>query len=126
MTFSCVPASGSFFSIKQVTTVTCTATDAVGNESTDTFTVEVVSPFGYIPDFVALSHQWTNIGNSVIVQTGNVGAFDASIRVPNFCGLRGRDWPLGNSARAARRWRRRACDCNPTRSAGNVYSVDPV
>ncbi len=85
--FSCVPASGSFFLIKHVTLVTCTATDAVGNTATKTFTIEVFSPFGYIPDFVALSHQWVEIGNSVRVRTGNVGAFDQSAGVPNSPGF---------------------------------------
>ena len=38
---SCLPASGSLFPLGS-TTVTCTATDAVGNTSSVTFTVEVV------------------------------------------------------------------------------------
>ena len=83
VTTSCDIPSGSFFLIKKVTTVTCTATDAVGNSTTKSFTVEVVSPFGYIPDFVVLGEEWTRLGNHATVASGNVGAFRSSAGVPN-------------------------------------------
>ena len=80
---TCNISSGSFFLIKRVTTVTCTATDAVGNVGTNSFTVEVFSPFGYIPDFVVLGEEWTRLGNHATVASGNVGAFRSSRGVPN-------------------------------------------
>ena len=87
VTFSCTPPSGSLFpnghNAPLATTVTCSATDAVGNNATGTFTVTVVSPFGYIPDFVVLGRDWVTVGSGAIVQSGNVGAFDASGGVPN-------------------------------------------
>lgn len=44
VTQACVPASGSFFPVG-TNTVTCTATDAVGNTATCTFTVTVTNAF---------------------------------------------------------------------------------
>lgn len=87
VTADCEPASGSFFLIKHVTTVSCTAADAVGNTTTKTFTIEVYSPFGYIPDFVALGHEWVSVGSGVTVQSGNVGAFAASGGAPTAAGF---------------------------------------
>jgi hypothetical protein len=87
VTFSCTPPSGSLFpngkNAPLSTTVTCSATDAVGNNATGTFTVTVVSPFGYIPDFVVLGRDWVTVGSGATVQSGNVGAFDASAGRPN-------------------------------------------
>lgn len=83
---SCDYPSGSLFLIRKVTTVTCTATDAVGNVATDSFTVEVVSPFGYIPDFVVLGEEWTQVGNHTAVASGNIGTFKRSAGVPNAAG----------------------------------------
>jgi hypothetical protein len=64
------------------TTVTCTATDAIGNQTIDSFRVTVTSPFGYIPDYVALGREWVTIGANTTVRSGNVGVLDASARVP--------------------------------------------
>jgi hypothetical protein len=121
----CTPASGSFFAIKQVTTVNCTATDAVDNESTDSFTVEVVSPFGYIPDFVLLSHQWTSVGGNVIVRTGNVGAFDASAGVPGSAGFEVVLGP-GAIATGGPKVAAQSVRLQSSTRVGNVYAVDPI
>ncbi|MEO6222833.1 MAG: hypothetical protein ABIP90_06250, partial [Vicinamibacterales bacterium] len=125
VTLSCSPASGSFFAIQQVTTVNCSAKDSVENESTDSFTVEVVSPFGYIPDFVVLGRQWANIATSVIVQTGNIGAFDASTGVPGSSGM---EVVLGASAilTGGPKVAGQSVRLQSGTQAGNVYAVDPV
>ncbi len=85
--FSCDIPSGSLFpngkNAPLTTTVTCTAKDSVLNTSVGSFTVTVVSPFGYIPDFVILGREWVSISSGVIVQTGNVGGFDQSTGVPS-------------------------------------------
>lgn len=78
VTTTCTKQSGDFFPIRTVTPVTCTATDAVGNATTKTFTIEVVSPFGYIPDFAVLAEEWVSLGDGVSVHSGNVGTFDTS------------------------------------------------
>jgi hypothetical protein len=89
---SCVPPSGSLFpngkNAPLTTTVNCSATDSVENTSTGSFTVTVVSPFGYIPDFVVLGIDWATVGSGTIVNgtsanLANVGAFDQSAGVPN-------------------------------------------
>ncbi|HZN03271.1 MAG TPA: hypothetical protein VFD06_06745 [Candidatus Polarisedimenticolia bacterium] len=85
--YACVPPSGALFpngkNAPQTTTVTCTATDTVENQSVETFDVTVTSPFGYLKDFVALGLEWTKLAGGVVVQSGNVGAFDSSAGVPN-------------------------------------------
>jgi hypothetical protein len=125
VTVSCSPASDTFFPIKQVTTVNCSAVDAVENQSTDSFTVEVVSPFDYIPDFVALGRQWTNIATSVIVQTGNIGAFDASTGVPSSSGM---EVVVGSSAflPGGPKVAGQSVRLQSGTQAGNVYAVDPI
>ncbi len=125
VTVVCAPASGTFFQIKHVTTVNCSAEDAVGNKSTDSFTVEVVSPFGYIPDFVLLSHQWTSVGGNVVIQTGNVGAFDASAGVPGSAGFEVVLGP-GAIATGGPKIAGQSVRLQSSTRAGNVYSVDPV
>ncbi len=89
---SCVPPSGSLFANGKnaplTTTVNCSATDAVENSSIGSFTVTVVSPFGYIADFVVLGIDWATVGSGTIVNgtsanLANVGAFDQSAGVPN-------------------------------------------
>ena len=91
VTSGCLPASGSLFpngkNAPLTTTVTCTATDAVGNQETRTFDVTVKSPFGYMGDFVVLGRDWARLASGVVVRTGNVGAFDASGGVPNSGGF---------------------------------------
>ncbi len=91
VSFGCAPPSGSLFpngtNAPLTTTVTCTATDAVGNQTVKTFHVTVKSPFGYMPDFVVLGTDWANVGSGVIVNSGNVGAFDASDGVPSTNGF---------------------------------------
>ena len=91
VTSSCVPPSGSLFpngaNAPLTTTVTCTATDAVGNTATSTFDVTVVSPFGYLGDFVVLGEQWARLGSNVQVGSGNVGAFDQSAGIPTRPGI---------------------------------------
>jgi len=91
VTFECIPPSGSLFANGKnaplTHTVNCSAKDAVDNESTDSFTITVVSPFGYIPDFVVLGRDWAKIGGGSVVASGYVGAFDASSGVPNTNGF---------------------------------------
>jgi len=86
VTISCDHPSGSFFETgknePQITTVTCTATDAVQNQTVKSFDITVKSPFGYVPDFVLVGMDWVNVGSGVVVQSGNVGAFDQSAGVP--------------------------------------------
>lgn len=75
---ACTKTSGDFFPVRTVTPVTCTATDAVGNSTTKAFTVEVRSPFGYIPDFAVLGEEWVKLGAGVTISSGNVGGYDTS------------------------------------------------
>lgn len=49
---SCVPASGAMFPMGP-TTVTCTASDAAGNRSSNTFTITVVGPQEQVGDLIA-------------------------------------------------------------------------
>jgi len=89
--FSCDMPSGSLFpngkNAPLTTTVHCSATDAVENTATGSFTVTVVSPFGYIPDYVALGREWVAVAGGARVDSGNVGAFDASAGLPNDVGI---------------------------------------
>lgn len=127
--FSCDHVSGSLFpngkNAPLTTVVTCTATDAVENTATGSFDVTVVSPFGYIPDFVVLGRDWASIGNDAIVETGNVGAYDASAGVPNQAGFEILADPgasfLNGSQIAAHSDRLEA-----GASAGDVFYVDQV
>jgi hypothetical protein len=127
--FSCDHPSGSLFpngkNAPLTTTVTCTATDAVENTSTGSFTVTVVSPFGYIADFVVLGHDWASLASGTVVQSGNVGAFDQSVGVPNQAGFEIVAGPSaqfqGGSQIAAHSDRIEA-----TTQAGDVFYVDMV
>ena len=96
--FSCDIPSGSLFpngkNAPLTTTVTCTAKDAVLNTSVGSFTVTVVSPSGYIPDFVILGREWVSLSSSVIVQTGNIGVRSEHGRAEPER-VRGRRRPLG-------------------------------
>jgi len=96
VTTTCDKPSGTFFPIRTVTTVTCTAKDAVDNSTTKTFTIEVVSPFGYIPDFAVLSERWTRLGTNVVVDGGNIGAFTTSAGPPDGPGF---EVKIGNGTR---------------------------
>jgi hypothetical protein len=125
VTFSCAPPSGSFFPIKKTTTVSCTATDAVGNSVTKAFTIEVVSPFGYIPDFVVLGRDWAHLDRDARVESGNVGAFTSSSGVPG--------WPsfevvVGSSTRllGGPKLAAESVRLLGDVRAGNVYTVHPV
>ena len=123
VTSSCVPASGSFFKIKHVTPVTCSAHDAVGNTTTKTFTVEVYSPFGYIPDFVVLGREWADLGTDVKVTSGNVGAFDTSAGAPSAPGFEvvlGAAGTMGSTSKIATHSSRLLSFA----SAGEDYFVD--
>lgn len=85
-TVGCEPSSGDLFpngaNAPKTTPVNCEAIDAVGNSSTGQFNVTVVSPFGYLKDFVAFGVEWADLASGVMVQTGNVGAFTTSGGVP--------------------------------------------
>jgi hypothetical protein len=84
--------------------VTCSAQDAVGNTTVDSFTVEVFSPFGYIPDFVALGREWVDLGIDVQIKSGNVGAFDASAGVPSAAAIEvvlGQSSVMGSGSKVA-------------------------
>ncbi|WP_354147707.1 HYR domain-containing protein [Arthrobacter sp. 754] len=52
-TVSCEPASGATFPIR-ATTVSCTATDAAGNQATGSFTITVIGAAGQLEDLKAL------------------------------------------------------------------------
>jgi len=69
-TVVCSPASGSFFPVG-VTTVTCTATDECGNESSETFDVTVTA---------------TNAVDVVVQLTGSVATSRCVTFVPDSCG----------------------------------------
>jgi len=129
---SCVPPSGSLFpngkNAPLTTTVNCSATDAVENTSTGSFTVTVVSPFGYIPDYIVLGRDWATLGSGTIVNgtpanLANVGAFDQSAGVPNQAGFELVAGPsamlLGGSQAAAHSDRIEA-----STNAGDVFYVD--
>jgi hypothetical protein len=122
---SCLPASGSFFKIKHVTPVTCSAIDAVGNTTTNVFNVEVRSPFGYIPDFVALAREWIEIGSGVKVHSGNVGSFDQSAGVPTSPGF---ETVLGSASAltGGPQVASQSVKLQPQASAGDDYYVDHV
>jgi HYR domain len=122
---TCNPASGSFFPVKQVTTVHCTAEDAVGNKSFGNFLVDVESPFGYVHDFVALGLRAANLGSFDTVISGNVGAFDKAltpgglqvteVRIGAGSQLVGGPQVAGDTVRL-----------DPAVLAGEVYAVDPI
>src|SRR4029079_19279049 len=67
-TVACVPASGTSFS-KGVTTVTCTATDAIGNTNACTFTVTVTD--NELPTLSCPSNISTNTALGSCVRTVN-------------------------------------------------------
>ena len=106
----------------------CTATDTVENTSTGSFTVTVVSPFGYIPDFVVLGRDWGTLGsgttvNGTATNLANVGAFDQSAGVPSRNGFEIVAGPsatfLGGSQIAAHSDR-----IESSTLAGDVFYVD--
>jgi hypothetical protein len=105
--------------------VTCTAEDAVENQSSDSFTITVVSPFGYIPDFVILGEEWVRLGSGVAVESGNVGAFEESTGVPNAAGFEvvtGSSSILGGGSQAAAHSDR----LGSFSSSGDVFYVDTI
>ena len=82
VTASCDPAPGSLFpngdNAPLVTTVNCVATDAVLNQSTDSFDVTVISPVGYVNEYALLGLESLDLRPDAAVISGNVGVFDAS------------------------------------------------
>jgi hypothetical protein len=127
--FSCDHASGELFpngkNAPKTTTVTCTAHDSVENSATASFTITVVSPFGYVNDFVVLGIDWATIGSGSVVQTGNVGAFDHSAGAPSRDGFEFVAGPsavlLGGVQIAAESDRLEA-----STSAGDAFYVDTL
>jgi hypothetical protein len=87
----CSPASGEIFpngtNAPRVTTVNCTATDAVENQSADSFDVTVVSPVGYVNDYALLGLEWLDVARDVLVVSGSIGAYDASDGITREPGL---------------------------------------
>jgi hypothetical protein len=88
---ACIPPSGSVFpngrNAPRTTTVTCTASDANGNTATREFAVTVLSPFGYLGDFVVLARDWATLGSGASIGRGNVGVFQQSDGAPRSPGL---------------------------------------
>ena len=131
VTTTCSPASGSLFpngkNAPLATTVTCTATDAVENETVHTFKVTVKSPFGYVPDFVALGQDWVQLGASVIVERGNIGALASSAGVPNV-GLSGMEAVIGTSStlRNGGQVAAQSVMLGALAQLGEVFSVDQL
>jgi hypothetical protein len=87
VTVVCTPGSGTIFpngaNAPMVTTVDCTATDAVENQSADSFDVTVISPVGYVNDYVLLGIEWLEIRRDAAIDSGNVGVYDASAGLPH-------------------------------------------
>ena len=87
----CVPGSGEIFpngaNAPLATTVACTATDTVENQSGDAFDVTVISPVGYVNDYALLGTQWLKIGSGTTLASGNAGAFDQSAGIPGEPGV---------------------------------------
>ena len=129
VTFSCTPPTGTLFpngaNGPRSTVVTCTATDAVGNSATGSFTVTVVSPFGYINDFAVLAQEWVDIGSATTVKSGNVGALAHSDGVKSRPGFELVAGPsasfLGGSQLAAESVR-----LESKTKAGDVFYVDTL
>jgi hypothetical protein len=97
----------------------------VQNSSVKTFNVTVISPFGYLRDFVLLGTEWVNIGPGVTVMSGNVGAFDASAGIPSSNGFELRAGPAahfqGGSQLAAQ-----SVKLSNSTLAGDVFYVDKI
>jgi hypothetical protein len=91
VTAACDPAPGSVFpngaNGPLTTTVHCTAEDAVENVATDSFDVTVISPVGYVNDYVLLGVETLDIHSDASVSSGNVGVFDESAGLPLNPGL---------------------------------------
>ncbi len=87
----CSPRSGDVFpngrNAPRATTVTCTATDTVENETSKSFDVTVISPVGYVNDYGLLGIEWLAVSRNASVLSGNVGVFDLSNGIPRAPGL---------------------------------------
>lgn len=87
----CAPGSGTIFpngaNAPLITTVDCTATDTVDNQSADAFGVKVTSPVGYVNDYALLGRQWLDIGSGTTLESGNAGAFEQSTGIPGLPGV---------------------------------------
>jgi hypothetical protein len=129
VTYECNPPSGALFpngkNAPRTTTVTCVATDAVDNEATETFDVTVISPFGYLKDFVVLGIDWARLGGNVEVASGNVGAFDASTGVPTAPGF---EVVIGSSANlgAGPQIAAESDKLGNNSTCGDVFFVTPI
>jgi hypothetical protein len=129
VTIVCAPPSGSVFpngaNGPQTTSVSCTATDAVTNESSDTFNVTVTSPHGYINDYALMGIEWLDAGQGGSTIGGGVGVLDESAGISGQPGLELR---LGNygtvspTANIAAHSVRLGSSVN----AGDVFSVTPL
>ena len=125
----CIPPSGDIFpngkNAPQVTTVNCTATDTVENQSSDSFDVTVISPHGYINDYALLGTQWLDIAIDGVIHNGSVGAFDQSAGIPDEPGLElrfGNDGLTVPGAATAGHSVRIGADLR----IGEVFSVTPL
>jgi hypothetical protein len=125
----CAPPSGDIFpngkNAPQVTTVDCTATDTVENQSSDAFDVTVISPHGYVNDYALLGTEWMDIGQAGLVNTGSVGVFAESGGIPGQAGLElrfGNDGRTMAGAAIAGHSVRLGADLQ----VGEVFSVTPL
>lgn len=126
---NCLPPSGTVFpngaNGPLTTTVSCSATDSVGNQSTDTFDVTVTSPHGYINDYALMGIEWLETAQGGSTIAGGVGVFDQSPGIPGQQGLElwlGNDGSVSPSANIAAHSVRLGTGVQ----AGDVFSVTPI
>ncbi len=97
VTVVCTPETGAVFpngaNGPKATTVSCTATDAVTNESSGSFNVTVTSPHGYINDYALMGIDWLDAAQGGSTIGGGVGVFQQSTGISGQPGLELR---LGN------------------------------
>lgn len=79
VTTACAPAGGSLFPVG-ATTVTCTGTDARGNTSTGSFTVQVKGPIVQLEDLLVVVTSWHIPGHMLEIRTR--GPHWALIQIP--------------------------------------------
>lgn len=110
----CTPASGSVFPLTTpltVNTVTCTATDAAGNEATDTFAVTVgdtTAPELTVPE--DSTHEATAASGATVIYEATAADLVDGAVAPDCIPASGSVFPLGDTA----------VTCTATDAAGNT------
>jgi len=129
VTVVCAPPTGNVFpngaNGPRTTTVNCTATDAVTNESAGAFNVTVTSPHGYINDYALMGIEWLDAAQGDRAISGGVGVYDVSAGIPGQAGTElrlGNDGIVPTTSNIAAHSVRLGAGVK----AGDVYSVTPL